>query len=552
MENKIIDLGDKTQEKILAGVTKAAGAIKTTLGPAGRCVAITNPMGVEVTRDGSTVAKSIKLKDSQENIGADLIKRAAENTERQAGDGTSTTSVLIEELCKRGQRAIASGANIYEVKSGMETALEYVKGYIAGVSDKVDGDLEKIRKVATISANNDPEIGGMIVDIMTQIGTDATITADMSSGIDTVIEVVKGMKIDRGWASPAFITDQKAGESVLQEPYVLVAGETISSVNQLIPLFESLAKASDTSPFLLVVDDMADNVLQMLAFNVMSGRCSCCVVKGVDYGDGRKNIMQDIATMTGATYFSTETGHNLSTLTLADLGKANKIVVSRDATIITEGYGDAEHIRQRAELIKARLDDPKTSDYDRHKFLSRYSNLAGGIGVIKAGGASQVEKENKKATIDDAILASKSAIAEGVVPGSGYVFLQASIAGKKDTGLFKPLTEDEKVGAMIVFDSLPVIMRTIAENAGLSGDVILEKVGNHNDKKGPWGLNAKTKKFGNLVDFGILDSAKVLRVSLENSVSTASMILLIDCTVIPEPVKECNCGNGDIVETGEF
>lgn len=548
MNNKIIEKGLETQEKIINGVIKSSEAIKTTLGPAGRGVAIQTAMGeIDITRDGVSVSKAIKLRDPYENMGAQLVKKAAENTERETGDGTSTCSVLTEALCRTGHRAIQKGANVNEIKSGMDKALEWTKNYITSKAEKVDGDLEKVRKVATISANNDPEVGNMVVEIMEKLGIGATITSDLSSTTETCIDVVQGMKIERGWVSPLFVTEAKTSECTLIEPNVAVIGERISNVAQVIPLFESNAKCGN-KPILLIVDEIDETVIQMMAYNILQGALTACVIKGIDFGDGRKNIMQDIATFTGAVYICPENGGSLDQFTVNDFGKVGKAVISRDSTILTDGYGKPEEIAERAEIIKARLDDPTTSLYDKHKFEGRLSNLTGGIGVIKAGGATEVERQNKKATIDDAILASRSALAEGVVPGSGYIFYWAAQEGKKDSKLFKSMTPDEREGAMIVFDALPIIMRTVAENAGLSGDVVLDKVKSHSPSKGPWGLNAKTKKYGNLVDAGIVDSAKVLRCSLENAVSTASMILLTDCTIVDEPTKESK----EIIETGEF
>lgn len=549
MNNKIIEKGLETQSKIISGVRKSSEAIKTTLGPAGRCVAIKSGMGdVEVSRDGVTVSKAIKLRDPYENIGAELVKKAAEKTERECGDGTSSCSVLTEALCRTGHRAIQSGANVNEVKNGMDKALAWVKEYINNHSEKVEGDFEKIRKVATISANNDQEVGDMIVNIMQKLGMGATITSDLSSTTETCVDVVQGMKIERGWVSPLFVTEAKTSECTLIEPNIAVIGERISNVAQVIPLFESNSKCGN-KPILLIVDEIDETVIQMMAYNILQGALTACVIKGIDFGDGRKNIMQDIATFTGAVYICPENGNSLDQFTVNDFGKVEKAVISRDSTILTGGYGDPEQIKERAEIIKARLDDPSTSLYDKHKFEGRLSNLTGGIGVIKAGGATEVERQNKKATIDDAILASRSALAEGVVPGSGYVFYWASQEGKKDTKFLSRLSPDEREGAMIVFNALPTVMKTVAENAGLSGEVVLDKVKSHSPSKGPWGLNAKTKKYGNLVDFGIMDSAKVLRCSLENAISTASMILLTDCTIVDEPEKSTG---KEIIETGEF
>ena len=539
MDYKIINNGENVQDKIIAGVTKAVDAIKVTLGPQGKGVAITNSQfhGLDITRDGATVAKSITLKDPIENIGAELVKKAASLTEDKAGDATSSTSIMIKELCKKGQKAVNTGSNVNEIKSGMLAAEKWIKEYIKNNSIEVDGDLDKIKKVATISANNDPEVGNLVVQGMKEVGIHGLITVEPSSSLDTTITVTTGMKLDRGWAAPQYINSPEDGKCVLENPFILVTGERISSISQIMPLLEEYQNPqySQGRPLLIVCDDIDDIVNLTFITNCLRGALRCCVVKGLDFGDARKNLMEDLATVVGADHICAESGLKLGEVRMMNLGEAKKVVVSRDNTIIYEGAGDPDAINERAKVVKARLDDPETTDYDKTKFSKRLANLTGGVAVIKAGGASEAETQNRKATIEDSVLAAKSAIEEGCVPGGGYLFYQASKEIMKDSKFWKNLTEDEKEGAMIVVKSLPVILTTIAENAGMNGEVILSTLSK--TKKPNLGFNAKTKKFEDLVESGVLDSSKALRVCLENSISTASMILLIDCT-ITEPEED--------------
>lgn len=528
--NKIISKGLATQEEIIKGVIEAVDAIKVTMGPSGKCVAIDNMIGPEITRDGATVAKSISFKNPAKNMGAQLVRKASTSTEESVGDATSTTAVLIKEFCEKGQKALRTGSNVNEIKSGMIKAEKWMRDYIKKNSISIDGDFEKIRKVATISANNDPEVGNLVVECMEKVGIDGIITADLTSGLDTVIDVTTGMKLERGWSSPQYVTTPADGKCTMESPYILVVGEKISSVNQIFGILEALVKTG--KPFLIICDDMDEVVNMTLIMNNLNGTVRCCVVKGIDFGDGRRNLMEDIAVSVGATHFCPENGLSVTNATLEDLGTAKKVVVSRDNTIIYEGSGDPEQVKDRVDVLKARLSDSSVSDYDKTKFSKRIAGLVGGIGIIRAGGASETEKLNRKATIEDSILASKSAIEEGCVPGGGYIYYKGSLDVMSDKSFWKSLEGDEKEGAEIVFSSLPCILRTIAENSGVSADVVLENL--KKTKKSPWGYNAKTKKYGYLLEEGVLDSAKVIRVALENSISTASMILLIDCTIIEE------------------
>lgn len=526
------------QDRIISGVEKTVNAIKTTLGPCGKCVAIQGGEYPDITRDGATVAKAITLKDPIENMGAQIVKKAAQSTEEQAGDSTSSTSILIYEMVKKGQRYLKAGANVNEIKDGMEIAGKWVSEYIANHSEQVEGDLEKIRQVATISANNDPEVGSLISECMEKVGINGVITADMSYSLDTSIEVINGMKIERGWASPHFITEKESGECVMTNPNILVVGEKISNISQILPILEPMVQQG--RPFVIICDDMDEVVLSTLVLNTLQGACRCCVLKGIEFGENRAPVMQDIAVATGATYISPEFGLSVTDATTEMLGSAKKIAIGKYTSVIFEGSGDEESVGERIDAIKARLEDKNLSKYDRGRWEKRLANLSGGIGVIHAGGASEVERINKKATIEDAILASKSAIAEGVVPGGGYTFLWASEEGQKE--MFKKgtkWTEDEEVGIKIVLDSLKTITWNVCNNAGVSGDEVVSKL--LSSKKGK-GFNAKTKKYVDLIKDGVLDSAKALRVSLENAISSASMILLTDCTITDEPEDKCDCG----------
>lgn len=535
MTGKVITKGLDSQAKIIEGVEKAVEAIKVTLGPSGRAVAIGLDAMVndapEVSRDGATVAKSISFKDQALNMGAQLVRKAASLTEEKVGDATSSCSILISEFCKKGQKFLKTGSNVNEIKSGMLKAAKWMTQYIASHSIPVDGDLEKIRRVATISANNDPEIGDLVVKCMSEVGINGVITADITSSLETEINVTTGMKLERGWASPQYVTSPEDGKCVLEDPHILVIGERISSVPQILPIIEDDIKAG--KPFLIICDEMDDVVNATLVMNTLNGAIRCCVVKGLDFGDSRKNIMQDIAIAVGGQFISPDNANPLSNAGSESLGTAKRVVISRDNTIIYQGAGDPGDIQARADILKARLNDPQTSHYDKTKFEKRIANLVGGIGIIKAGGATETEKLNRKATIEDAILASKSAISEGCVPGGGYIYLKGAKELQKDKDFWKSLTPDEKNGADIVVESLPVILKTIIYNSGRTdSEVVIRDI--LKSSKEYYGYNAKTGKFCNLLNDGVLDSAKVIRVALENAISTASMILLIDCTILED------------------
>lgn len=517
------------ESKIAKGVEEVSKVVKETFGPTGHCVSIQTPFGSpDITRDGATVAKGITLSDPEENMGAELVKKAAGATEDQAGDGTSTTTILINEMIQQAKVRIKNNTDLNEVKVGMQAALKEVTKYIQDNSVPVDGDLDKIHRVATISANNDSTIGDLIIDCMKKVGINGVITADIGNSLEDKVDVTSGFKIDRGWSSPNFITSPKEGECVLDAPAVLVVNEKLSTIPQLQNILTSFAQKFQGKPIIIFCDDIDDSVLTMFLYNHIAGRLKCCVIKGIDFGDNRKNIMEDIATYTGATFVCSEYGLELSKVGIDVLGEAKKITVSKDSTIIYEGVGDTDTINERLEILKARLNDSNISKFEKDKFEHRIAALSGGIGIIKAGGCSEVEQVNKKATIEDAILASKSAIEEGVTAGGGTIFLKAYF-----DLIPQKLTKDALVGWDIVINSLPIVTKTVSENSGSNGDVVIENIRRKKSKK-YYGFNAKTGEYGDLFSMGVLDSSKVLRVSLENSISTASMIILTKSVVIED------------------
>lgn len=525
--------------EIINGVNEIAETISVTLGPSGKCVAIKTPYGTDVTRDGATVAKAIDL-HGLKGIGSELVQKAASKTEEQAGDGTSTTSVLLAKLCKEGLRADGSGFNMNEVRSGMHKAENRIVEMISTYSQKIgDDDFDKMESIATISANNDPEVGKIVADCVKQVGRDGVITADVAYSLTTEVEITDGMELGRGWSSPLYVNSPADGKCVMENCLVAVIGERVSSVNQIVNLLQTVSESG--SPLLLVCDDIDNIVNATIIANVQRGALRCCVVKGLDFGDGRKNVMEDLAIMTGATHMEPELGKSVSNITKLDLGHVKKVVVSKDNTVILGGDGDPTLIAERVEVLRSRLEDPRASDFDKNKFSKRLANMTGGIAVIRAGGASETEKMNRRATIEDSILATKSALTEGYVPGAGFVYIKAMLELEKDKDFWKSLSGDEIQGAKIVQSSLTTILHTISSNSGKAGDVVVSEVMrgiSQSRKGGNYGLNAKTGIYCNLLEEGIIDSAKVVRVALQNAVSAASMILMIDSAVTEEETND--------------
>lgn len=545
MEGKIIFTGNSG---IIEGVNVVADTVKVTLGPKGRCVSIADGLDTpNITRDGATVARNINFSDPVKNMGAQLVKSQARLTEAMAGDSTSSTVVLMQEIIQKGIKALNDGQvhNVNEIKKGIEKGRDFAIEFIKNNSIEIDNDLEKIRKVATISANNDAEVGNFIVEGMKKVGIDGVITAEMANGLETSLDVKDGFRIDRGWASPHFVTDAKTGICELINPTIAVIGERLSTIPQLQKLIMSLSDPTTggiTRPILFIVDDIDDNVMGMLVMNVLRGALQCCVVKGIDFGDARKNLMADISVSVGSIFVCPENNLKVEDADGSIMGEAQKVVISKDTCTIYGGAGDPNLIQERLDVLKAKIEDPGTSDYEKTKLQKRISSLGNGICIINAGGASEVEKVNRKATIEDAILASKAAIAEGIVPGGGCTYLKAKAYVEQKA---KSLKGDEKIGAIILADSLPVITETIAENSGLDGHEVATNLAR--TRKLSAGYDAKNNVYGDLIELGVLDSAKGLRVALENAVSGANMCLLTEKVVVPEPEKKgCHCGCNDM------
>lgn len=519
-----------TNQGVIDGVNDAVDTIKTTLGPKGKFVAVTNGFGSpDITRDGATVAKNLSSNDKEKAIGIEMVKRASQITEALAGDGTSSTAVLIQEMIRIGTHKINQrGISLSEVKDGMIAAGKEVVRLIQEQSIDCKTDIEKVRQVATISANNDPAIGDLIVECLEKLGMDAVITSDVSPRTDTRVNIVEGLQITRGWTSPLFVTDPNSGTCTLDDPAILVTMEKINNIKQLMPLMESLGRNLTGKPLLIICDDMSDNVLNTIVYNTVKGAIKACVIKGVDFGENRKHLMEDIACVVGAKNVgSIVGGTTLVNMSLTDLGEARKVVVSADRTTIFEGAGNKDEINARLEIIRTRVADPQVSDYDKHKYERRIASLSQGIAVIQAGGATDIERESNKQTIEDAVLASRSAIEEGVLPGSGIIIQR--ISEDKKSLKFNGKSKSFLLGVEIVKESLGSVWKTVLDNADFSWEVVWNNI---RSKGGNYGYDVKGDRYGDLMEFGILDSTKVVRCSVENAVSTASMCLLIDRVVV--------------------
>lgn len=527
MTAKSIKFKEDARQKILKGVKTLADAVKVTLGPKGRNVIIDKSYGTpHITKDGVTVAKEIELEDKFENMGAQMVKEVASKTADTAGDGTTTATVLAEAIYAEGLKNVAAGANPLDLKRGLEKSLKIVTEELARMSKKVE-DRNEIAQVATISANNDPEIGEIIAQAMERVGRDGTITVEEGKGFETELDVVKGMKFDRGYISSYFITDAESQEAVLEDAYVLVFEKKITSIKEIIPLLQSVAETG--RPFLMIAEDVEGEALATLVVNRLRAGLKVCAVKAPGFGDRRKAMLEDIAILTGGQLISEEIGLKLETVTIDQLGRAKKIVVSKEHTTIVEGAGAKEAIQDRANLIKRQIEE-STSDYDKEKLLERLAKLTGGVAVINVGAATEVEMKEKKDRVDDAQRATAAAVEEGILPGGGTAYIRCIPAVTK---LSESLSGDVKTGAEILGKALSAPLRQIAENAGLEGSIILEEV---KKKKGEReGYNALADRYVDMVADGIVDPTKVVRSALEYAVSVAAMLLTTEAIVADLP-----------------
>jgi chaperonin GroEL len=519
---KIISFDSNARTKLKSGIDQLANAVKVTLGPKGRNVVIQKSFGAPViTKDGVTVAKEIELEDAVENMGAQMVKEVASKTADAAGDGTTTATVLAQAMVNAGMKYVTAGANPMDLKRGIDKAVHTVIADLKGQSEVVGSDFNKIKQVASISANNDEEIGSLIADAMKRVTKDGVITVEEAKGTDTYVDEVIGMQFDRGYLSPYFITNTENMTTEYENPLILIHDKKISNVQEIIPVLE---KAVQTGrPLLIIAEDVDSQALGTLVVNRLRAGLKIVAVKAPGFGDRRKAMLEDIAILTGGTVISDEQGYKLENAELSHLGQAEKITVDKDNTTIVNGKGKKADINARITQIKAQI-ETTTSDYDREKLQERLAKLAGGVAVLYVGAATEVEMKEKKDRVDDALHATRAAVEEGIVAGGGVALVRAIHSLEKLTGA----NEDENLGILIVKKALESPLRTIAENAGVDGSVVLQEV---LKAKGAKGYNARTDEYEDLKKAGVIDPTKVTRIALENAGSIASMVLTTECVI---------------------
>jgi len=516
------------RSKMKTGADSLANAVKVTLGPKGRNVVIDKKFGApQVTKDGVTVAKEVELEDHFENMGAQMVKEVASKTNEQAGDGTTTATVLAQAIINVGLKNVAAGANPMDLKRGIDKAVAAVVDNLKKQSRKVEGDYSKIEQVGTISANNDSYIGKLIADAMSKVGKDGVITVEEAKGLDTEVKVVEGMQFDRGYISPYFMTNGDKMEAELSNPSILICDKKISSMKDLLPILEPVAR--DGRELLIIAEDVDGEALTTLVVNKLRGSLKIAAVKAPGFGDRRKEMLQDIATLTGAVVVSEERGFTLENTTPDMLGKAEKVTISKENTTIVGGAGDKAAIKERVESIRKQI-ETSTSDYDKEKLKERLGKLAGGVAVLYVGATTEVEMKEKKDRVEDALNATRAAVEEGYLPGGGVSYIRAVAALSK----LKGENDDETTGIHIIAKAIEEPLRMIAENAGVDGSVIIQKI---KEGKGDFGYNARTGEYVQMYEAGVIDPTKVARVALENAASVAGMFLTTECGIvdIPEP-----------------
>ena len=525
---KEIKFDTQAREELRAGVDALADAVKVTLGPKGRNVIIEKKFGApQITKDGVTVAKEIELEDPFMNMGAQLVKEVASKTGDDAGDGTTTATVFAQAIVNVGLKNVTAGANPMDLKRGIDKAVAKVVEGIRAQAQEVGDDFSKIESIARISANNDEEIGQLIAEAMRKVKKDGVITVEEAKGTDTTVEVVEGMQFDRGYISPYFVTNTEKMECEMENPYILIYDKKISALKDMLPVLE--ASAQSGRPLLIIAEDVDSEALATLVVNRLRGSLKVCAVKAPGFGDRRKEMLEDIAVLTGGVVISEEKGLKLDATTLDMLGRAEKITINKDNTVIVNGLGSKDAIAARVAQIKAQI-EKTTSDYDREKLQERLAKLAGGVAVLYIGAVSEVEMKEKKDRVDDALSATRAAIAEGIVPGGGVTYIRCIDMLEN----LKGDNEDETTGIEIVKRAIEAPLRQIVANAGLEGAVILQKV---REGKGDFGYNARTGEYENFFAAGVIDPAKVTRVALENAASIAGMFLTTEC-VIAEKKEE--------------
>jgi chaperonin GroEL len=530
---KEIKFDIEARDGLKRGVDALANAVKVTLGPKGRNVIISKSFGAPtVTKDGVSVAKEVELEDALENMGAQMVKEVASKTNDLAGDGTTTATVLAQAIVKEGLKNVAAGANPMDLKRGIDKAVEAIINDLAKQTKEVGTATEKIKQVASISANNDDAIGELIATAFDKVGKEGVITVEEAKGTDTYVDVVEGMQFDRGYLSAYFVTNSEKMEAELERPYILLYDKKVSSMKDLLPVLEPIAQSG--KPLLIIAEDVDGEALATLVVNKLRGALKIAAVKAPGFGDRRKALLEDIAVLTGGTVIAEEQGYTLENATLDMLGTCEKVTIDKDNTTIVNGAGSEENIKARVNQIKAQIEST-TSDYDREKLQERLAKLAGGVAVLYVGAASEVEMKEKKDRVDDALHATRAAVEEGIVAGGGVALLRS----KKALADIKTENADEATGVAIVSRAIESPLRTIVENAGLEGSVVVAKVA---DGKDDFGYNAKTDEYVDMLSAGIIDPKKVTRVALENAASVAGMILTTECALID--IKEDSPAGG--------
>jgi chaperonin GroEL len=534
MAAKNIQFDIDARDRLKRGVDHLANAVKVTLGPKGRNVIIDKKFGApQVTKDGVTVAKEITLKDPVENMGAQMLKEVASKTADIAGDGTTTATVLAQAIVTAGLKNVAAGANPMDLKRGIDKAVIAVIAELKKMSKTVGEDNDKIKQVATISANSDETIGALIAQAMAKVKKEGVITVEEAKGTETTVEVVEGMQFDRGYLSPYFVTNAEKMEADLENAYILIYDKKISSMKELLPILEKSVQTG--KPLLIISEDVDGEALATLVVNKIRGALKVVAVKAPGFGDRRKAMLEDIAILTGGTVISEERGFKLENADLSMLGKAEKITIDKDNTTIVNGAGKKDDIKGRVNQIKAQIEST-TSDYDKEKLQERLAKLAGGVAVLYIGAATEVEMKEKKDRVDDALHATRAAVEEGIVPGGGVAYIRAQKVLEKMEGI----NADETTGMAIVRRAIEEPLRQIVANAGLEGSIIVQKV---REGKADFGFNARTEEYENLLAAGVIDPTKVTRVALENAASIAAMLLTTECVISEEP-EEKSAGHG--------
>ncbi len=526
---KQLEFDTEARARLKKGVDKLARAVKVTLGPRGRNVVLDRKFGSPtVTKDGVTVAKEVELEDPIENMGAQMVKEVATKTSDLAGDGTTTATVLAQAIFREGLKNVTAGANPMSIRRGIDLAVEKVVEELQGLSVETKGKKE-IAQVGAISANNDAEIGELIADAMEKVGKDGVITVEEAKGLETTLETVEGMQFDRGYLSPYFVTDSERMEAVLEDAMVLIHDKKISAMKDLLPVLEKVAQMG--KPLLIIAEDIEGEALATLVVNKLRGTLKVCAVKAPGFGDRRKQMLQDIAVLTGGNVISEEVGFKLENAVVGDLGEAKRIVIDKDATTIVDGAGDEDQIKGRIEEIRVAI-DKSTSDYDQEKLQERLAKLAGGVAVINVGAATETEMKEKKARVEDALHATRAAVEEGIVPGGGVALVRAMTKLLE----FEVANAEEQIGVDILLRSLSEPLRQIANNAGKEGSIVVERVKEAKDVN--FGYNAQTDVYEDLVEAGVIDPTKVTRTALQNAASISSLLLTTECVVVEEPEED--------------